>query len=123
MKRIEYFTYVESVDNRGKFLILPKDYDALPFDTVCGGSYAVAPARVLGLSYAEYLRFVRDSYPNIVELHGKDSLYIRALWSLSNELLDFIKLLNMKLQYAIMASNLEEGENNNDFDLGMGATD
>ena len=122
MKRIEYFTYVESMENRGKFLILPKDYDKLPFDTVCGGSYAVAPARVLGLSYAEYLRFVRDSYPNIVELRGKNSLYIRPLWDLSNELLDFIKLLNMKLQYAVTVANLEEGATSNDFNLDVGAT-
>ena len=110
MKRIEYFTYVESVEVPGRFLILPKDYDSFPFTTVCGGSYNIAPARVLGLSYPEYLRFVRDSYPDIVELRGKDCLYTRPYWKLSNELVAFIKLLNIKLQYMMKMAEQEGTE-------------
>lgn len=38
------------------------------------GSYHILAARLFGLTYAEYLRYVRDNYN--ATLHGKDKGYI-----------------------------------------------
>jgi hypothetical protein len=99
----KYFTF-RPIDNSplSRCIICPADYDAFPLKTKTG-SYAVAPARVLGLDYPTYLRFIRDSFPEAVTLEGKDGLYVRALWKRgSRELLSFIDLLNIKLELAVL---------------------
>lgn len=50
----------------------PEIYDYIK--TQIKGSYNILPARLFGLSYAEYLRFVREKYGAI--LHGKDGGYL-----------------------------------------------
>lgn len=98
----KYFTF-RPVSNEplARCVIVPADYDSFPLKTKTG-SYALAPARVLGLDYPTYLRFVRDSFPDAVTLEGKDSLYVRDLWKRgSRELLSFIDLLNLKLEKAV----------------------
>ena len=95
----DFFEYREVSD--GYCLIVPKDYDSFPWDTSKGGSYALAPARVLGLDYPTYLRFVRDMFPNAVQLRGKNQKYVLAYWRKGAELSTFIKLLNNKLSLAV----------------------
>jgi hypothetical protein len=56
----KYFYLEESVSQPGKFLV-KIDFDQLP-PMNTAGSYNILPARLLGLSYAEYLRFCRVSF-------------------------------------------------------------
>lgn len=98
MRKKQWFTYREvSNDPLGKVIIVPKDYDDFPMNTRLGGSYSLAPARVLGLSYAEYLRMLRASFPEDVTLVGRDGNYPVAQWRKGKSLYTFIDLLNLKL--------------------------
>ena len=53
----KYFYLEESANQPGKFLV-KIDFDQLPPMTTTG-SYNLLPAHLLGISYAEYLRFCR----------------------------------------------------------------
>lgn len=103
MSVTKYFTWRETEEgNFARCIIVPKDYDKFPFNTKHGGSYGVAPARVLGLSYATYLRFIRDMFPDVVSLEGKNSRYVTAYWKKGKELYTFVDLLNAKLTKAVL---------------------
>lgn len=66
---MKYFEVFETFDN--KFMVSP-NLDNLPVN--CSkGSYNILAARVMGLSYANYLRMCRDLYNG--EINGKGSLY------------------------------------------------
>lgn len=66
-----YFYVEESPYQPGKYTIR-LNFDALPNMTTTG-SYNLLPARLLGLSYADYLRFCRDELG--AEIIGKKSMY------------------------------------------------
>jgi hypothetical protein len=102
MKRIEYFTFRPISDELlAPCIVVPKDYDTFPIKAG-NGSYNVAPARVLGLDYPTYLRFLRDSFPDVVTLVGKGHRYAHPVWKRgSRELSVFIKLLNDKMMIAM----------------------
>ena len=70
MKNVFYFD--ESMSNPGKFIIRINT-DFLPPRKI-NGSYAVLEARLMMLSWTDYLRFCRDCYG--AELIGKNSLYV-----------------------------------------------
>ena len=57
------------------------------------GSYNIMPARLLGLSYANYLRMCRDFYG--ATLNG-EGLYITPRFPNSKKLDEFIKELNAR---------------------------
>jgi hypothetical protein len=103
MKRTEYFTFRPISDELlAPCIVVPKDYDTFPMNVKQGGSYNVAPARVLGLDYPTYLRFLRDSFPDAVTLVGKGHKYAHPIWKRgSRELGVFIKLLNDKMMLAL----------------------
>ena len=101
MSKIKYFTWRQVGDDILKCIIVPTDYDNFPMNTKTGGSYAVAPARVLGLDYATYLRFVRDSFPEVVTIEGKGHRYPIDIWRRGQELYKFVDLLNLKLNLAM----------------------
>jgi hypothetical protein len=67
----KYFYLEESPYYPGKYRV------AINFDTLLGirtaGSYNLLPARLLCLSYAEYLRFCRDELG--AEITGKKCMY------------------------------------------------
>lgn len=102
--RVEYFTYRPINDTPcSPCIIVPKDYNTFPFNVKKGGSYNIAPARVLGLDYPTYLRFVRDSFPDAAQIVGKGHKYAHIQWKrASKEMLTFIKLLNDKLTLAVL---------------------
>lgn len=105
MGRTEYFTtrHVDGSDICTKVMIVPKDYDNFPFNIKQGGSYNIAPARVLGLDYPTYLRFLRESFPEAVTLVGKGHKYVVPHWKIGcKEVSTFVKLLNDKLTLAVM---------------------
>lgn len=97
-----FFTYRKLVNsNPLKYIIVPIDYDTFPMNLKKGGSYALAPARILGLDYVTYLKFLRDLFPNEVSLKGKGSLYVIPCWRKGKELFTFIDLLNNKMNLAL----------------------
>jgi hypothetical protein len=58
------------------------------------GSYNVIGARLMGLTYANYLRMCRDIYG--AEIVGKGSAYPYPVFKLSKELDDLIEQLNAR---------------------------
>lgn len=106
----EYFTYTEAEpDALDRCIIVPKDYDNFPMNIKKGGSYNVAPARVLGLDYPTYLRFLRDSFGDAVKIEGRNSLYVVPYWRKGPELHAFIRLLNARLILTLIAAE-DKGE-------------
>ena len=104
---MKYFTWREINDgDPSRCIIVPINYDIFPFNTKHGGSYGVAPGRVLGLSYATYLRFIRDMFPDIVTLEGKNKMYVTAYWKKGKELYTFVDLLNSKLSNAVLKEKI-----------------
>lgn len=66
------YVYVdESPYNPGKYLIFFES-GMKPF-TPCTGCREILGARLLGLSYANFLRYCRDVYG--AEIHGKNYIY------------------------------------------------
>lgn len=54
------FSLIESY-NEGRYSII-FEHSLLNNGTICGGSFNVIGARVLGLSFANYLRYMRDRH-------------------------------------------------------------
>lgn len=92
MKKIKCFEREESASYPGKYLIKPI-YDNFHL-TGTEGSYNVICARVMGLTYAQYLRMCRDCFG--AEIIGKGHLYPVAYFKLSNHLLALINDLNAR---------------------------
>jgi len=92
MKKIKVFYRDESASYPGKYMIradLEKFY--LNYTE---GSYNVIQARLMGLTYAQYLRMCRDCFG--AEIIGKGSAYPVPYFKLSKELNDLIEQLNAR---------------------------
>ena len=73
----------------------PSEY----FPNGTNGSYDVFIARLLNLSYSDYLRWARDVLG--AELIGKNKRYITILFTLNETTKIFVDLLNKRLEYII----------------------
>lgn len=92
MKKIKVFYRDESASHPGKYMIradLEKFY--LNYTE---GSYNVIQARLMGLTYAQYLRMCRDCFG--AEIIGKGSIYPVAYFKRSTELDALIDFLNVQ---------------------------
>ncbi len=93
----KYFYLEESPYQPGKYRI------AINFDTLPGirtiGSYNLLPARLLGLSYADYLRYCRDVYK--AEIIGKKNMYPVAYFKDNMAAGDLIRSLNNRMEQII----------------------
>ena len=88
-----YFKIDESPINPGKYIITP-NFDKLPlYSTV--GSDNILMARVMGITYANYLRLCRDEYG--AELIGKGSLYPVPYFTELNRVNEMVKELNKRV--------------------------
>lgn len=92
MKKIKVFSREESVSYPGKYIIRV-DLDKFHLDYT-EGSYNVICARLMGLTYAQYLRMCRDCFG--AEIIGKGSVYPVAYFKLSEKLKDLIEGLNAR---------------------------
>ena len=92
MKKIKVFFREESVSYPGKYIIRV-DLDKFHLDYT-EGSYNVICARLMGLTYAQYLRMCRDCFG--AEIIGKGSMYPVAYFKLSEKLKDLIDGLNAR---------------------------
>ena len=79
------------------------------------GSYVLMPARLLGLSYADYLRFCRDVLGAFVV--GKGHKYPVAYFRATPEVQQFLKLLNKSAESAMF-----EHEHPYDIDIKLDGT-
>ena len=61
------------------------------------GSYGVWPARLLKLSYADYLRYCRDRLG--ADLIGKRSRYVTPYFLDNEETRKFVEFLNRTMEY------------------------
>lgn len=93
MTRKEYFFLEESPYQPGKYT-LRINFDFLP-EISTKGSFNILAARLLNLSYAQYLRFCRDVLK--AEIIGKNELYPVAYFSVSMETNAFVRLLNSRM--------------------------
>ena len=92
MKKIKVFSREESASYPGKYIIRV-DLDKFHLDYT-EGSYNIIGARLMGLTYAQYLRMCRDIYG--AEIIGKGSNYPYPIFKLSKGLEDLIEQLNSR---------------------------
>ena len=92
MKKVKCFEREESVNYPGKYIIRPiHDNFHLDFTE---GSFNIICARLMSLTYPQYLRMCRDCFG--AEIIGKDSNYPVAYFKRGEELEGLIALLNMR---------------------------
>lgn len=92
MKKVKCFMREESASYPGKYIIRPI-HDNFHLDST-DGSFNVICARLMGLSYADYLRMCRDCFG--AEIIGKGSMYPVAYFKFSQQLQDLIEGLNAR---------------------------
>lgn len=94
---MRYFQREESASYPGKFLLKPihenfhLDYTEGSFNVIC--------ARVMGLTYAQYLRMCRDKYG--AEIIGKGSKFPVAYFTLSQKSNELLEELNVRAKFII----------------------
>ena len=92
-----YFKLEESASRPNWFIIMPvhekiKKFFKTPFE----GSYSVLEARLLGLTYSKYLRFLRDVIG--ADIVGKNSLYPVAYLKKTEEAQMLVRLLDKRME-------------------------
>ena len=92
MKKVKVFYRDESVSHPGKYMIRA-DLEKFHLNYT-EGSYNIIGARLMGITYAQYLRMCRDIYG--AEIVGKESLYPYPVFKLSQGLVDLIEELNAR---------------------------
>ena len=94
---MEKYFYLEESPLYNNQYIIRLNHDKFLFPTGTSGSYNVFIARVLNLSYADYLRYSRDRLG--AELVGKQSRYVVAYYDKNQTTEAFVKLLNKRMEY------------------------
>ena len=92
MIKVKCFMRDESAAHPGKWRIVPIHDNFHLGETT--GSYNIICARLLGLTYAQYLRMCRDCFG--AEIIGKGSMYPVAYFKRSKELDSLIDFLNIR---------------------------
>lgn len=92
MNKVKVFYRDESASYPGKYIIRA-DLDKFHLEYT-EGSYNVIGARLMGLTYAQYLRMCRDCFG--AEIIGKNSMYPVAYFKRSKELDDLVEQLNAR---------------------------
>lgn len=92
MKKVKCFVRDESASQPGKYIIRPIHENFFLESTE--GSFNVIGARLMGLTYAQYLRMCRDIYG--AEIIGKGDTYPVAYFNLSQGLQDLTEELNAR---------------------------
>lgn len=94
----QFFFLDDSPLYKNKYVIR-FNVDLTYFPNGTTGSYNVFFARLLNLSYAEYLRYCRDRLG--AELVGKGNRYMVPYFDDTPEVQMFVKLLNVRMNYII----------------------
>lgn len=91
---MKYFTYRDNPD--GTWSLVP-DFEVWGYDWCISGSWNVLGARVMGLSWSNYLRYCMQCGATV---QGKNHLYPIVHWKEKN--LDFLDELNRRANYLIV---------------------
>lgn len=92
----KYFYLEESPFYQNKYIIR-LNHELFLFPHGTSGSYNVFIARLLNLSYADYLRYSRDRLG--AELVGKNTRYVVPYYDNNASTSALIKLLNTRMEY------------------------
>lgn len=98
MTKVEYFVLEESPYRPGKYTIR-LNFDKFPSQLSTSGSFNLLPARLLNLTYAQYLRFCRDIVGG--EIAGKNTVYPVAYFSKTINAVAFVRLLNTRMNLIV----------------------
>ena len=94
----QFYTLDTSPLYKNKYVIR-FDLDMKYFPNGTTGSYNVFMARLMGLSYAEFLRYCRDKLG--AELIGKGNRYVIPYFNNTEEVQLLVKLLNARMNYIV----------------------
>lgn len=94
------FFWLEQSPSRENKYIIKMNFDELPLVKTTG-SYAILPARLLGLNYADYLRLCRDEFG--ADIMGKKSLYPIAYFKKDEKVDMLVKILNKRTELIMAA--------------------
>lgn len=94
---MEKYFYLDTSPLYKNKYIIRMNHDKFLFPNGTKGSYDVFIARLLNLTYADYLRYVRDRIG--AELVGKKSKYICTYYDLNETTKAFVALLNKRMEY------------------------
>ena len=97
---MENYFYLDDSPVYKDKMIIRLHMDKLPFPTGTEGSYNVFPARLMNLSYADYLRYCRDRVG--AELIGKNNKYVVPYFDDTQTVRGLVKLLNKRLEYVML---------------------
>lgn len=98
MTKVEYFVLEESPSRPGKYTIR-LNFDKFPSQLSTSGSFNLLPARLLNLSYAQYLRFCRDIVGG--EIVGKNTIYPVVYFNKTMTTNAFVRLLNSRMNLVV----------------------
>ena len=98
MTKVEYFVLEESPSRPGKYTIR-LNFDKFPSQLSTSGSFNLLPARLLNLSYAQYLRFCRDIVGG--EIAGKNTIYPIVYFNKTMTTNAFVRLLNSRMNLVV----------------------
>ena len=90
--------YLDESPTHPGYYSIRTDINKIPF-TCLKGSLNVLPARLMNLTYANYLRFCRDILH--AEVYGKGSMYPVAYFKRNEISEQFINLLNKRAEFCI----------------------
>ena len=97
----KYFIYEESPYNPDKYIIR-LIHENLPLGIV-NGSCNVICARIMGFTYANYLRYCRDVVGG--EIVGKNEKYPIVYFKKNKSLTSFVELLNKRTKEILSRNN------------------
>lgn len=96
---INNFFYLEKCTTFKQKYLIRLNYEGLPFPNGLNGSANVFVAHVLGLQYADYLRYCRDRLG--AEIIGKNLRYPTPYFDNTKEVKMLVKLLNKRMEFAL----------------------
>ena len=105
----EYFVLEESPTRNGKYF-LRSNLDMFASIST-KGSYNLLPARLMNLSYAQYLRYCRDIIGG--EITGKGNKYPIVHFDYNEKAVNFLTTLNTRIY--IVYNTLAKGDDTNVF--------
>ena len=98
MTKVEYFILEESPYRPGKYTIAV-NFDKFPSHLSTTGSFNILAARLLNLSYAQYLRFCRDVAGG--EIVGKNTVYPTVYFNKGATTNMLVRLLNSRMNLVV----------------------
>lgn len=96
---MEKYFYLDTSPLYTNKYVVRMDHSKFLFPNGTKGSYDVFIARLLNLTYADYLRYARDRLG--AELVGKKSKYVVAYFDLNETTRAFVSLLNKRMEYVM----------------------